>query len=129
MLSREQQIPSANCLVDGGPACLAWRRFIRGPLMLGCIILSLAASPRCNRIGASKPFHFSSTRHVLVVLLPSFNPVPSRGVVLFPPGQIRRLLALNRVSPAIQHLALIVATALLFVWFPESGPSPALDLR
>ena len=66
MLSREQRTPFSRMVVDRGQAAAGAIM----ALMLGGVILSLAASPPvATRIGLD-PFHFFS-RHVLF-LLPSF---------------------------------------------------------
>ena len=101
MLSREQRTPLSRMVVDRGPACCSAAILA---LMLGGIMLSLAASPPvATRIGLD-PFHFFN-RHVLF-LLPSF--IVLIGVSFLSPRQIRRTaLIVFAVS-----VVLIVATLL-----------------
>ena len=82
MLSREQRTPFSRMVVDRGKLLLA--AIIA--LVLGGVILSLAASPPvATRIGLD-PFHFFN-RHVMF-LLPSF--MVMIGVSFLSPRQIRR---------------------------------------
>ena len=100
MISREQRTPFQRMVVDRGPPATGGDI----ALMLGGVILSLAASPPvATRIGLD-PFHFFN-RHVLF-LLPSF--IVLIAVSFLSPRQIRRsALIVFAIS-----IVLIVATLL-----------------